>query len=89
MASKTENTFGRGHNEYFSKLNSLLKESGPGHPVIVLDLDILDHNIAVLNRKIAPPKSLRVVVKSLPSIELIRQCITRILESSTGTTRIV
>ena len=60
------------HNEYFSRLNALLREKGPGHPVIVLDLDTLDRNISVLTKKIVMPRSFRVVVKSLPSIELIR-----------------
>lgn len=60
------------HDDYFSKLNALLKEKGPGHPVIVLDIDTLDQNIAVLKKKIEAPKSLRVVVKSLPCIELLR-----------------
>lgn len=58
--------------DYFSKLNALLRKHGPGHPVIVLDLDVLDRNIAALKAKIAPPKSFRVVVKSLPCVELIR-----------------
>jgi D-serine deaminase-like pyridoxal phosphate-dependent protein len=61
-----------GHNEYFSKLNDLLKNEGPGHPVIVLDLDILDENLQELNRNMADPGRFRVVVKSLPSIDLIR-----------------
>ena len=61
-----------GHNEYFSKLNALLKKDGPGHPVIVLDLDILDQNLQELNSNMADPDRFRVVVKSLPSIDLIR-----------------
>ena len=61
-----------GHNEYFSKLNALLKNEGPGHPVIVIDLDILDENLRELNRNMANPDRFRVVVKSLPSIDLIR-----------------
>ena len=60
-----------GHNEYFSKLNGLLKKDGPGHPVIVLDLDILDEKLCELNQNMANPNRFRVVVKSLPSIELI------------------
>jgi D-serine deaminase-like pyridoxal phosphate-dependent protein len=60
------------HNEYFSKLNALLKKDGPGHPVIVLDLDILDENLRELNQNMADPDRFRIVVKSLPSIDLIR-----------------
>ena len=61
-----------GHNDYFSKLNTLLKKDGSGHPVIVLDLDILDQNLQELNSNLADPDRFRVVVKSLPSIDLIR-----------------
>ncbi|MBW2408517.1 MAG: hypothetical protein JRF72_01880, partial [Deltaproteobacteria bacterium] len=61
-----------GHNEYFSKLNALLKKDGPGHPVIVLDLTRLDQNLQELNRNMADPDQFRLVVKSLPSIDLIR-----------------
>ena len=73
MASKAFNTKGDGvYNEYFSGLNSLLKEKGPGHPAIVLDLDVLDENISLLAEKIQAPKSFRLVVKSLPCVELVR-----------------
>jgi D-serine deaminase-like pyridoxal phosphate-dependent protein len=65
-------TRGAAHNEYFSAINALLKEQGIGHPVMVLDLDILDQNIRILKQKMPPPKSFRVVVKSLPSVELLR-----------------
>ena len=61
-----------GHHAYFSMLNTLLKKDGDGHPVIVLDLDILDENLQELNRNMADPGGFRVVVKSLPSIDLIR-----------------
>ena len=60
------------HNKYFSMLNTLLREKGPGHPVIVLDLDTLDQNIAILKNKITPPSAFRLVIKSLPCLELIR-----------------
>jgi D-serine deaminase-like pyridoxal phosphate-dependent protein len=60
------------HNEYFSKLNALLKKDGPGHAVIVLDLDILDKNLGELKNTIGDLERFRVVVKSLPSINLIR-----------------
>jgi len=60
------------HNEYFSKLNALLKKDGPGHAVIVLDLDILDQNLSELKNTIGDLERFRVVVKSLPSINLIR-----------------
>jgi D-serine deaminase-like pyridoxal phosphate-dependent protein len=59
-------------------LNALLREKGPGHPVLVLDLDILDQNISVVTRKITAPGSLRVVAKSLPCLELIRHVFEKI-----------
>jgi D-serine deaminase-like pyridoxal phosphate-dependent protein len=39
---------------------------------MVLDLDVLDENLRELNRNMADPKRFRLVVKSLPSIDLIR-----------------
>jgi D-serine deaminase-like pyridoxal phosphate-dependent protein len=63
---------GCAHNHYFSKLNVLLKKDGPGHAVMILDLDILDKNLNQLKARIGDPQRFRVVVKSLPSIELIR-----------------
>ncbi len=69
---KNSGGYSGGHNEYFSKLNTLLKENGEGHPVIVLDLDILDKNLRELGKNIADPNRFRLVVKSLPSIDLIR-----------------
>lgn len=62
---------GGGYDPYFRALNELLKQQGPAKPVLVLDLDRLDHNIAVLRQSIRPPKQFRVVDKSLPSIQLV------------------
>ncbi len=60
------------YDEYFRGLNAALRENGPARPCLVLDLDRLDHNLAVLMRSIRPPKHFRVVAKSLPSIPLIQ-----------------
>ena len=60
------------HNEYFTSLNALMKAKGPGHPVLVLDLDILDRNIEVLKVQIGELARFRLVVKSLPCTNLIR-----------------
>ncbi len=62
---------GGGYDDYFRALNQTLRERGPARPSLILDLDRLDHNIAVLTRSIRPPKHYRVVDKSLPSIPLI------------------
>ncbi|MEZ5553188.1 MAG: DSD1 family PLP-dependent enzyme [Pseudomonadales bacterium] len=65
------------HNAYFSALNDLLKRDGPGRPVMLIDLDRLNHNIDVLSRSVGAGKTWRVVVKSLPSIPLLRHIMER------------
>ncbi len=62
---------GGGYDEYFRALNDELKRNGPMRPCLVLDLDRLDRNIAVLRQSIRAPKHYRVVAKSLPSPKLI------------------
>jgi len=62
---------GGAYDDYFRALNQTLRASGPARPSLILDLDRLDHNIAVLRQSIRPPKHYRVVDKSLPSIPLI------------------
>ena len=59
---------GKPHNAYFSALNQMLKQSGPGRPVMLLDLDRVDRNIDKLAGSVGPDKTFRVVVKSLPSV---------------------
>jgi len=59
------------HNDYFTGLNALMKEKGPGHPVLVLDLDILDRNVEKLKIQISDLSRFRLVVKSLPCMNLI------------------
>lgn len=62
---------GKPHNAYFNELQEALKADGPGHPVLVLDLDRLDHNIATSQKYFNDEKSFRVVAKSLPSLPLL------------------
>lgn len=59
------------HNAYFENLQSELKQHGPGHPVMVLDLDILDKNIAH-SATYFKDKGYRLVVKSLPSTPMLK-----------------
>lgn len=66
---KDEGSF---YTEYFSKLNSELKTNGFGKPVVLLDLDRLDENLFTLSKNIPPPLHYRIVVKSLPSLDLLR-----------------
>ncbi|MEM8765981.1 MAG: alanine racemase, partial [Pseudomonadota bacterium] len=63
---------GAPHNDYFSTLNQLLKDAGPGRPSLIVDRARMNHNIDQLVSSVGPDKTYRVVVKSLPSIELLR-----------------
>ena len=83
MQTEKKRAAGR-HNPYFDRLNSLMRAKGPGHPVLVLDLDILDRNIDELKNLIGSPERFRLVVKSLPSLALIRYILER-----TGTAKLM
>jgi D-serine deaminase-like pyridoxal phosphate-dependent protein len=62
---------GQPYDPYFSALNRLLREEGLGRPVMVLDLDRLDHNLERLRRSLPARFKLRIVNKSLPSPKLL------------------
>lgn len=56
------------YNDYFRALNKELREKGPMRPVLLIDLDRLDHNIDVVMQSVKRGgKQLRLVEKSLPS----------------------
>ena len=56
------------YTEYFRALNAELKAHGPMRPVMLIDLDRLDHNIDVVTQSVQRGgKQLRLVEKSLPS----------------------
>lgn len=59
-------------NTYFNNLNKELKNYHRAIPCLLVDLDILDQNITVLKNSIHPKSDLRIVVKSLPSFELLQ-----------------
>ncbi|MCW7493584.1 alanine racemase [Leptospira sp. 2 VSF19] len=63
---------GSSYSEYFSTMNKELKKNGFGKPVVLLDLDRLDENLTTLSKNIPPPLRYRIVVKSLPSLDLLR-----------------
>lgn len=65
------------HDVYFSGLNDLLKREGPGRPVMLIDTDRMNHNIDVLTNSVGQDKTYRVVVKSLPSLPLLREVMQR------------
>lgn len=59
---------GAPYSDYFRALNEELKAHGPMRPVMLVDLDRLDHNIDVVLQSVRRgAKQLRLVEKSLPS----------------------
>lgn len=57
--------------DYFEKLNLLLKNHQRAIPCLLLDLDRLDQNLERLKASIPQHATSRIVVKSIPSFELI------------------
>jgi D-serine deaminase-like pyridoxal phosphate-dependent protein len=61
------------YSDYFRQLNRELKAHGPMRPVMLIDLDRLDHNIEVVKASVRRAgKQLRLVEKSLPSPQLLK-----------------
>ncbi|MBN7827807.1 twin-arginine translocation signal domain-containing protein, partial [Bowmanella dokdonensis] len=58
---------------YFQGLSSALDSADITHPSLLIDLDKLDHNLSRLNAFFSrqPEKTYRMVVKSLPSPDLL------------------
>jgi D-serine deaminase-like pyridoxal phosphate-dependent protein len=56
---------------YFKNLNQELKDYQRAIPCILVDLDILDENIKKAQSNLRENANLRIVIKSLPSVELI------------------
>jgi len=63
---------GAPYSDYFARLNRELRANGPMRPVMLIDLDRLDHNVDVVMRSVQRTgKHLRLVEKSLPSPQLL------------------
>ncbi|MGH8457305.1 MAG: DSD1 family PLP-dependent enzyme, partial [Stenotrophobium sp.] len=66
---------GAPYDDYFRALNEELKKNGPMRPVMLIDLDRLDHNIdliaASMKRSPVQPRHYRIVEKSVPCSKLI------------------
>lgn len=76
---------GAPHEPYFAALDVLLKREGPMRPSLVIDLDRLDHNLALVTASAARGgKALRLVEKSLPSPGLLEY-----LMKASGTNRLM
>ena len=56
---------------YFNNLNQQLRNHQRAIPCLLIDLDILDENIEKTQLNLSTNTNLRIVVKSLPSVELI------------------
>lgn len=56
---------------YFQQLNQTLRNYKRAIPSLLIDLDRLDKNIATLKTSIPSSMAFRIVVKSLPSVELV------------------
>ena len=72
VLARPEDMGGR-YDGYFAALNQTLRANGIDRPVLVIDLDRLDRNIdrVTTSVAIAPAKTYRIVVKSLPSPALV------------------
>ncbi len=67
----------RGLDQYFAVFNQELISNGNALPVAWIDLDRLDANIDRVKASIKSPRSLRIVEKSLPSLDLLRYILNR------------
>ena len=56
---------------YFQQLNERLKNHKRAIPCLLIDLDRLDNNISTLRKNLNPNADFRIVIKSLPCVELI------------------
>lgn len=63
---------GASYSQYFSKLNSALRANGTSTPSMLVDMDLLDHNISELMAIIPPAANYRVAVKSIPVPQLVK-----------------
>ena len=63
--------------EYFNKLNNTLKKYKSAIPYLLIDLDLLDDNIETLKQQIRANTQYRIVVKSLPSLPLVKYVMTK------------
>lgn len=68
---------GEPYSKYFSRLNQRLRDEKIAQPRMILDLRAIDANIDAITASIRSPKQWRIVVKSLPSIELLEYIMKR------------
>lgn len=66
------NDMGAGHSEYFKGLSQAIKQAELTRPTLIIDKQKLTQNIGSLNSHIGERYDYRMVVKSLPSLQLLR-----------------
>lgn len=59
------------YTNYFAGMNTALKTTYGGESAGIIDLDRLDHNVDVVSHKLGNQFKLRLVAKSLPSLDLL------------------
>lgn len=64
---------GDAYSPYFAALNSLLQKEAAGRPVLIVDLERLDANLARVRASLPSGKAFRVVSKSLPAVGLLQR----------------
>lgn len=70
--------------DWFRQADAALKAAGIHQPCLVLDLDLLDANVAAVRAALAPGLALRIVDKSLPCPRLVER-----IAAAFGTRRIM
>ncbi len=70
--------------ERFAAWNKELRAKAPGRDVVLVDLDAVDNNVAVVKAVLGPQFGLRLVTKSIPSLPLIDH-----LLQATGTNKLM
>jgi len=63
---------------YFAGLNQALKDARVGRARILIDQERLDHNLAIIQANIPSPQHYRIVVKSIPCVDLLRYIRTKV-----------
>jgi D-serine deaminase-like pyridoxal phosphate-dependent protein len=76
----------------FEAWNQELREQAPGREVALVDLDAVDHNLRLVGERLGSRIALRLVAKSLPSVQLLEYmmvtaCTNRIMAFSEGMAR--
>ena len=84
LASKRPRRNRGAHDDYFSAIQTALKQAGLYRPTLVIDRERLAQNLGLLKQHLPQKMGYRIVAKSLPSLPLIRE-----IRAATGTDRLM